>query len=125
MRISDWSSDVCSSDLAQAGGPPGNGSHENAAFSHSCRSAIGRSLDQPGTTKLSLRDVCATALVRSHGLDSCGTPRNGRGNRTWTERSEEHTSELQSLMRISYAVFRLKQHTHKHTPNKTITPNTT
>src|SRR3546814_322829 len=41
-------------------------------------------------------------------------------------RSEEHTSELQSLMRISYAVFRLKQkhtlETHYHTsaPNKTI-----
>src|SRR3546814_6740698 len=29
-------------------------------------------------------------------------------------RSEEHTSELQSLMRISYAVFCLKQKTHKH-----------
>src|SRR3546814_695271 len=94
MRISDWSSDVCSSDLAQAGGPPGNGSHENAAFSHSCRSAIGRSLDQPGTTKLSLRDVCATALVRSHGLDRCGTPRNGRGNRTWNECLSERHSRI-------------------------------
>src|SRR3546814_10443384 len=30
------------------------------------------------------------------------------------ERSEEHTSELQSLMRISYAVFCLKKKTHKH-----------
>src|SRR3546814_2557914 len=30
-------------------------------------------------------------------------------------RSEEHTSELQSLMRISYAVFCLKKKTHKHT----------
>src|SRR3546814_10050567 len=36
-------------------------------------------------------------------------------------RSEEHTSELQSLMRISYAVFCLKkQHTHKHTPPQLI-----
>src|SRR3546814_9180808 len=39
----------------------------------------------------------------------------------WLPRSEEHTSELQSLMRISYAVFCLKkkkthQHTHKQTP---------
>src|SRR3546814_7488520 len=33
------------------------------------------------------------------------------------ERSEEHTSELQSLMRISYAVFCLKKKTHKHTQN--------
>src|SRR3546814_2515645 len=34
---------------------------------------------------------------------------------TASGRSEEHTSELQSLMRISYAVFRLNKHT-KHTP---------
>src|SRR3546814_4932218 len=34
------------------------------------------------------------------------------GNKTWITRSEEHTSELQSLMRISYAVFCLKK---KHT----------
>src|SRR3546814_6885000 len=35
------------------------------------------------------------------------------------KRSEEHTSELQSLMRISYAVFCMKKNTkeHKHTPN--------
>src|SRR3546814_1705803 len=94
MRISDWSSDVCSSDLAQAGGQPGNGSHENAAFSHYCRSAIGRSLDQPGTTKLYLRDVGATALVSSHGLDRCGTPRNGRGNRTRDECLYERHSRI-------------------------------
>src|SRR3546814_9046890 len=33
-----------------------------------------------------------------------------------TERSEEHTSELQSLMRISYAVFCLKKQHNRHTP---------
>src|SRR3546814_9255880 len=33
-------------------------------------------------------------------------------------RSEEHTSELQSLMRISYAVFCLKKNTNKHTHNQ-------
>src|SRR3546814_8087342 len=32
---------------------------------------------------------------------------------SWTERSEEHTSELQSLMRISYAVFCLKKKNNK------------
>src|SRR3546814_6080695 len=37
----------------------------------------------------------------------------GRGNRGKCERSEEHTSELQSLMRISYAVFCLKKKKHK------------
>src|SRR3546814_4000479 len=42
-------------------------------------------------------------LARAHG-DGC--PLSGR---TWRIRSEEHTSELQSLMRISYAVFCLKK----------------
>src|SRR3546814_4040188 len=39
------------------------------------------------------------------------------------ERSEEHTSELQSLMRISYAVFCLKKKTkkHKHSSKQLIT----
>src|SRR3546814_12370763 len=37
----------------------------------------------------------------------------GSYNSTWTERSEEHTSELQSLMRISYAVFCLKKKINK------------
>src|SRR3546814_5912313 len=41
----------------------------------------------------------------------------------WTgkRRSEEHTSELQSLMRISYAVFCLKQTNQTHTPDQTTT----
>src|SRR3546814_9298819 len=42
-----------------------------------------------------------------------GAPRSGAG------RSEEHTSELQSLMRISYAVFCLKKKKKKHSTNKT------
>src|SRR3546814_6413848 len=43
-----------------------------------------------------------------------------------TERSEEHTSELQSLMRISYAVFCLKKKKHKiHSKNQDHTDNTT
>src|SRR3546814_9854481 len=41
------------------------------------------------------------------------------------ERSEEHTSELQSLMRISYAVFFLKKKIHKHHKRKSLTYNTT
>src|SRR3546814_6498130 len=39
------------------------------------------------------------------------------GERKPLRRSEEHTSELQSLMRISYAVFCLKKKTHKYTKN--------
>src|SRR3546814_2803778 len=44
-------------------------------------------------------------------------PRGGRGRQHRQQRSEEHTSELQSLMRISYAVFCLKK--KKNTNNKT------
>src|SRR3546814_7546094 len=50
------------------------------------------------------------------GGTSCSTP-------AMPPRSEEHTSELQSLMRISYAVFCLKQkHTKPETPPHTIPP---
>src|SRR3546814_5062409 len=46
----------------------------------------------------------------SRGQACCLCGGNGRGR----DRSEEHTSELQSLMRTSYAVFCLKKKTHKH-----------
>src|SRR3546814_2999952 len=45
-------------------------------------------------------------------LDLCAHQRSGR-----SPRSEEHTSELQSLMRISYAVFCLKKKTHTNYPS--------
>src|SRR3546814_4141084 len=48
---------------------------------------------------------CAQVLVR------------GTSDSAPNSRSEEHTSELQSLMRISYAVFCLKKKTHKYTIN--------
>src|SRR3546814_2550925 len=44
---------------------------------------------------------------------------NGRMGRLWQTRSEEHTSELQSLMRISYAVFCLKKKTQPQQNRKT------
>src|SRR3546814_7791962 len=47
--------------------------------------------------------------------------RNRGERRAGADRSEEHTSELQSLMRISYAVFCLKKKIHK-TPNRNIQP---
>src|SRR3546814_1303720 len=46
-------------------------------------------------------------------------PGQRRGERSSRERSEEHTSELQSLMRISYAVFCLKKKTKKKIYNRT------
>src|SRR3546814_1467733 len=93
MRISDWSSDVCSSDLP---------AHQ---------------LDV-------LRRVPCPANARGdHGMIPSNDNNGGEERRTlWIVlllnaaiaagffvRSEEHTSELQSLMRISYAVFCLKK----------------
>src|SRR3546814_7857692 len=54
-------------------------------------------------TALALRDADITLLRTRHGVVMAKTIRELRG-----ERSEEHTSELQSLMRTSYAVFCLK-----------------
>src|SRR3546814_4560818 len=54
------------------------------------------------------------ASPRNCGWCSTRSARPARGCRRSSPRSEEHTSELQSLMRISYAVFCLKKKTHKH-----------
>src|SRR3546814_1769791 len=94
MRISDWSSDVCSSDLLSRPVHP--------------RICCGKDHeDRPG-------DIGRRAAVPpSHGAgEICGHAGSViRGSRN-SRRSEEHTSELQSLMRISYAVFCLKKKTH-------------
>src|SRR3546814_6873522 len=50
-------------------------------------------------------------LVRFVGLDAYEAAGGGTRRDLFAERSEEHTSELQSLMRISYAVFCLKNKT--------------
>src|SRR3546814_7600488 len=93
MRISDWSSDVCSSDLRlylypqHAGGEAGNG----------CGA-----LSPEGATRIRSRSPDIHADKRSRHCIRTGTAQPQL-------RSEEHASELQSLMRISYAVFCLKK----------------
>src|SRR3546814_10172286 len=66
-------------------------------------------MDATGHAGQALKDL------REHGfriaLDDFGT---GYSSLSYLRRSEEHTSELQSLMRISYAVFCLKKKNHKH-----------
>src|SRR3546814_8676489 len=89
MRISDWSSDVCSSDLAERLRAHRLGDHH--AF-----------LD-------------LDALQEQVRADQ-RTEEGAEAVEGLAERSEEHTSELQSLMRISYAVFCLKK---KKTTTKT------
>src|SRR3546814_8244255 len=96
-RISDWSSDVCSSDLAQ--GSPGRCGHRGRCAETPPRSLCrGRSASRPTGSRSRWSPPCRPADCRNAG----GRRRGGR-------RSEEHTSELQSLMRISYAVFCLKK----------------
>src|SRR3546814_1005734 len=97
MRISDWSSDVCSSDLLPC--PPGP-----ACKHRRQRSDLqGRQYSRP-TSACPLHADPATAHRHHIERPACrSAPQNSR--------SEEHTSELQSLMRISYAVFCLKKKT--------------
>src|SRR3546814_6731046 len=98
MRISEWSSDVCSSDLCPVrpihpfDRPPG------------CCDVIqiwGVTLACGVSARFRLRDGMIWIALRA-------------------TRSEEHTSELQSLMRISYAVFCLKKKTYKSSPTHPI-----
>src|SRR3546814_8801951 len=98
MRISDWSSDVCSSDLA---------SPERAA----CGGERRRHRGFVGAACGAVVWVGMAATVRSESdpVLLCSSPRTATATACSTARSEEHTSELQSLMRISYAVVCLKK----------------
>src|SRR3546814_3471603 len=99
MRISDWSSDVCSSDL-------GAGEAINVAVFHRARLNGTRIAADIGFGE---REAGDDLTARDPG-QPCGLLRVGARHR-----SEEHTSELQSLMRISYAVLCLKKNTLSHT----------
>src|SRR3546814_3783364 len=88
MRISDWSSDVCSSDLAWP------------FLAIVGELFLGRAAMFSG--------IGEVAGIISGLLHHPGKKPSGR-RMSSHERSEEHTSELQSLMRISYAVFCLKK----------------
>src|SRR3546814_3432526 len=100
MRISDWSSDVCSSDLRYV--PIRQCLRAGALRIRMLRS---RGVDSPP------RDRRGDRAIRGKGRDQAQDMAAHRG--AGTARSEEHTSELQSLMRISYAVFCLKKKKNK------------
>src|SRR3546814_7013790 len=112
MRISDWSSDVCSSDLARIF--TGNSISLSRCWRQwGSRYAIRAGRNLPDKEFRYLRTVIVTAAVY-RGFNSQLAPllltfRHRAGVQAPVERSEEHTSELQSLMRISYAVFCLKK----------------
>src|SRR3546814_8564802 len=65
-----------------------------------------------GTTRWSYAELWAQSMAVARALNACGIGKDERVGVMLThrpERSEEHTSELQSLLRISYAVFCLKK----------------
>src|SRR3546814_2081619 len=138
MRISDWSSDVCSSDLEfarqdlqrlafEAHHPAGEGGfdgHDRSVHAHAGHPRLRKPLQHPGErdrralpVTVPARRACIRArswqkwqcpktdkgrLAAALVVESMASP---RGFEPRCPRSEKHTSELQSLMRISYAVF--------------------
>src|SRR3546814_5328374 len=132
MRISDWSSDVCSSDLevdrrieiAQRDIPA---TVQGISGDLQLQIAAARRVRRCQSRKQGERQSGEPACAALHGLPavSCATSRCRRGSSIPVcviQRSEEHTSELQSLMRISYAVFCLKKQNHTiSTPRHALT----
>src|SRR3546814_9379363 len=102
MRISDWSSDVCSSDLQSNG----LGASSSCGSSRPSRVAIW--LKWPSTASVAEVNIHA---AREASRCARSGPDTSSGVRCRRKRSEEHPSELQSPMRISYAVFCLKKQT--------------
>src|SRR3546814_9148450 len=105
MRISDWSSDVCSSDLQ----------FDEIAWGRIKINLIRENWSDlirlAGSIKLG--HLKAAGVMRM--LQVKDRPTTLAKALSELGRSEEHTSELQSLMRISYAVFCLKKKTHTRT----------
>src|SRR3546814_3278972 len=122
MRISDWSSDVCSSDLLLSG----HAVQELQKLLHSCRAgSFGELVHSPGFRRTGLRRgrpegqsianagprfrfPWPHATRRSAGGSALGNAPEAKDLAVTAAphlRSEEHTSELQKLMRQSYAVL--------------------
>src|SRR3546814_3944184 len=140
MRISDWSSDVCSSDLALL--DLGEGHLEAgrrlladdggdlrrpivARLVQGRQDRLDRGCGKAARDEVTLPRQLGGGGVRLEALDGAIDQRlrvvapplllgEGFGQRVHALRSEEHTSELQSLMRISYAVFCLKKKKIQH-----------
>src|SRR3546814_1376389 len=117
MRISDWSSDVCSSDLSTISrrAPLSLADHagSHVRLLHWGTEAARRQSRQRQTTRHALAVDARHTGNRRHPRASADPATSRAAPRT--PRSEEHTSELQSLMRISYAVFCLKKKNKQNT----------
>src|SRR3546814_1158782 len=100
MRISDWSSDVCSSDLVGDIVVTARRVSESLQTTPVAVTAVtGDALVARGVS-----DVSAIQQIAPNVTFNPTASNSGSSNAA-VVRSEEHTSELQSLMRISYAVF--------------------
>src|SRR3546814_9923416 len=113
MRISDWSSDVCSSDLLSKSAAEAETLKRSRKSGRRPLANTGSTSSWaviPGWSRVNLivkllsrgsRDWAENATTCSTQSDCAVNPKSCIS----TARSEEHTSELQSLMRSSYAVF--------------------
>src|SRR3546814_3213906 len=132
LLFSDWSSDVCSSDLRTGAGRPDRPARAGGSFRACTQSGVDRDAVQPAAARHrpALRHRRRAPRRRAGGgrqhlpvagaADADHRLRRRRGGAFDHQvRSEEHTSELQSLMRISYAVFCLKKKTTTSTQTRT------
>src|SRR3546814_3713288 len=114
LRISDWSSDVCSSDLIDLNSPHAAArwrllptpATSAPARTGAFKPAPSRPLAVPRENPLARQAAVAVAHIEEAGQAA-------HQARLEVVRSEEHTSELQSLMRLSYAVFCLTEQKNK------------
>src|SRR3546814_6510282 len=130
MRISDWSSDVCSSDLerrrGRVKGLAGEMQHHRRILAHRIEhhrplglgDHLAHDVDALRLELLEMGEAAAKFRLGVHqaatlSIGMMGDPIAVRWRATRPMRSEEHTSELQSLMRISYAVFCLNNNRNK------------
>src|SRR3546814_4708077 len=134
MRISDWSSDVCSSDLAddrpedRAHAPDrhrravafGRIDVEQDRLAHRHERRAENALEQPETHEFAQAGGDAAQPRRDREADDRDLHQPLASESAGEPRSEEHTSELQSLLRISYAVFCLNK---KHNTTQILSPN--
>src|SRR3546814_4121600 len=139
MRISDWSSDVCSSDLATPAKPLEPAKPDIVAAEPAFKKvatpppapapAPVAETSPPAATPLPVAEPAAPPPAPAPATGKADNLQllKGVGPKLATllqGRSEEHTSELQSLMRISYAVFCLKKK-NKYTQDQAYTTTTT
>src|SRR3546814_9674857 len=112
MRISDWSSDVCSSDrqLPQLGHV--EGLVDLALIGCAVAEISDADPAVPGVFVLERQPRADRHLRADDAVPAVEPVLHREHVHRAALRSEEHTSEIQSLMRISYAVFCLKNNTH-------------